>query len=650
MGQTIVEKIAKSHLMEGPARPLRAGDVVSLRPRHVLTHDNTAAVMKKFEAIGASRVADATQPVFVLDHDIQNDSAENLSKYEAIEAFAADHGIHFYPAGTGIGHQIMMSHGYVAPGALVVASDSHANMYGALGALGTPVVRTDAAAIWATGEFWWQIPRTVQVVLHGTLRPGVTGKDVIITLCGLYNRGEVLNAAIEFAGNGIESLDMAERMTISNMTTEWGALVGWFPVDGTTLDYLRARMSKLGSNGGFDRFSEQEIADWEASPPVPDQDAHYAARIELDLGSVTPHVAGPDTVQTMHSVADLEREFIRVDKAYIVSCVNSRLEDLEAAAAVLAGRSVADGVELYVAAASAEVQQAAEESGAWETLLSSGARPLPAACGPCIGLGTGLLEAGEVGISATNRNFKGRMGSRDAKAYLASPEVVAESAASGYIRGPVRLDGGHAEYRYDRLDGAPEQEETVQILDGFPERVRGRAVLVPQDNLNTDGIYGKDWTYKEGMTEREMAEVVMRNYDPDFSDRIDPGDVLVGGYNFGTGSSREQAATALQAAGIPLVIAGSFSQTYLRNAFNNGLLCIECPALVDRLREVHATAIGAGARTLIPGSLIDVDFSRGLLLWEGESFRFPALGSVPQGLVVAGGIEKQVRTRLGLGG
>ncbi len=649
MGQTIVEKIAKSHLMEGPARPLRAGDVVSLRPRHVLTHDNTAAVMKKFDAIGADRVADARQPVFVLDHDIQNDSAENLAKYERIGAFAADQGIHFYPAGTGIGHQVMMSHGYVAPGALVVASDSHANMYGALGSLGTPVVRTDAAAIWATGEFWWQIPRSIQVVLHGKLRPGVTGKDVIITLCGLYNRGEVLNAAIEFAGEGVGSLGISERMTISNMTTEWGALVGWFPVDGITLEYLRTRMSALGSKGGFDRFSKQEIADWESNPPVPDQDAHYAARIELDLDAVTPHVSGPDTVQTMHSVADLEREFIRVDKAYIVSCVNSRLEDLEAAAAVLDGRRVADGVELYVAAASAEIQQAAEKSGAWGTLLAAGARPLPAACGPCIGLGTGLLEAGEVGISATNRNFKGRMGSRDAKAYLASPEVVAESAASGYIRGPIRLDGGHAEYRYDRLDDAPEPEETVQILDGFPDRVHGRAVVVPQDNLNTDGIYGKDWTYKEGMTEREMAAVVMRNYDPEFADRIETGDVLVGGYNFGTGSSREQAATALQAAGIPLVIAGSFSQTYLRNAFNNGLLCIECPALVDRLREVHATAIGAGTRTLIPGSLIDVDFSRGVLVWEGESFRFPALGSVPQGLIVAGGIESQVRARLGLG-
>jgi homoaconitate hydratase len=523
-------------------------------------------------------------------------------------------------------------------------------MYGALGALGTPVVRTDAAAIWATGEFWWQIPRSIQVVLSGRLRPGVTGKDVIITLCGLYNRGEVLNAAVEFTGSGVTSLGISERMTISNMTTEWGALVGWFPVDDVTVAYLRRRASLLGSNGGFDRFSEREIADWESDPPAPDRDARYAARIELDLESVIPHVSGPDTVQAMHSVAELEREFVRVNKAYIVSCVNSRLEDLEAAAGVLDGRSVAEGVELYVAAASAEVQAAAVESGAWGTLLAAGARPLPPGCGPCIGLGSGLLEAGEVGISATNRNFKGRMGSRDAKAYLASPEVVAESAASGYIRGPKRLDGAPPEYRFNRLEGAPDEEETVQITSGFPERVRGRLVLVPQDNLNTDGIYGKDWTYREGLSESEMAEVVMRNYDPEFATRIEPGDVLIGGFNFGTGSSREQAATALQAAGIPLVVAGSFSQTYLRNAFNNGLLCIECPALVERLREVHSTEIGAGGRTLIPGSAIDVDFSRGVLEWNGETFRFPALGSVPQGLVVAGGIENQVRARLGLGG
>ncbi|NNK48184.1 MAG: homoaconitase, partial [Gemmatimonadetes bacterium] len=246
MGQTMVERIAQTHLMEGPARPLRAGDVVSLRPRHVLTHDNTAAVMKKYVSIGATGVADSDQPVFVLDHDIQNRSEANLDKYSRIGEFAAAQGIRFYPAGTGIGHQIMVSHGFVVPGALVVGSDSHSNMYGALGALGTPVVRTDAAAIWATGEFWWQIPRTIKVSLEGSLPGGVTGKDVIITLCGLYNQGEVLNAAVEFHGSGVAGLTMDERFSIANMTTEWGALVGWFPVDDVTVTYLRGRREILG--------------------------------------------------------------------------------------------------------------------------------------------------------------------------------------------------------------------------------------------------------------------------------------------------------------------------------------------------------------------------------------------------------------------
>jgi homoaconitate hydratase len=169
--------------------------------------------------------------VFAIDHDVQNTSEANLGKYRSIEEFAHRQKVDFYPPGTGIGHQIMISHGYVVPGSLVVASDSHSNMYGALGALGTPVVRTDAASIWATGEFWWQIPRTVKVQLKGHLRPGVTGKDIIISLCGTYNGGEVLNAVVEFGGPGVANLDMETRLTISNMTTEWGALAGWFPVD-----------------------------------------------------------------------------------------------------------------------------------------------------------------------------------------------------------------------------------------------------------------------------------------------------------------------------------------------------------------------------------------------------------------------------------
>jgi len=320
MGQTMVERIAQTHLMEGPRRPLRAGDVVSLRPRHVMTHDNTAAVMEKFETIGATTIADADQPVFVLDHDIQNRSARNLQKYRDIEEFAARHSIRFYPAGTGIGHQIMVSHGYVVPGALVVASDSHSNMYGALGALGTPVVRTDAAAIWAMGEFWWQIPRTVRVNLEGELPEGVTGKDVIITLCGLYNRGEVLNAAVEFHGSGVAGLSMDERFSIANMTTEWGALVGWFPVDRVTVDYLRTRLDLLGQEGGFDRFSEAELREWTTDPPRPSADARYAGVIELDLARVTPHVSGPDSVQVMRSVAEIEAERVAIQRKQQPRC------------------------------------------------------------------------------------------------------------------------------------------------------------------------------------------------------------------------------------------------------------------------------------------------------------------------------------------
>jgi homoaconitate hydratase len=402
MPQTIVEKIAQSHLMEGPARPLRPGDVVSLRPRHVLTHDNTAAVMKKFRAIGAVQIADSAQPVFVLDHDIQNTSGANLDKYRRIEEFAAEHGIRFYPAGTGIGHQIMVSHGFVVPGSLVVGSDSHSNMYGALGALGTPVVRTDAAAIWATGEFWWQIPRTVKVRLEGELREGATGKDVIITLCGLYNRGEVLNAAVEFHGAGVASLSMDERFSISNMTTEWGALVGWFPVDDVTVAYLRARREQLGQSGAFDRFSEAELAEWATDPPRPGSAARYPGVIELDLGRVTPHVSGPDSVQVMRSLADIEAEKIAIQKAYLVSCVNSRLEDLEAAAAVLKGQRVAAGVEMYVAAASREVQEAAEASGAYEPELQGtdgqpGRAGLPGQSGGRGGIGCGRLHPRSAG-------------------------------------------------------------------------------------------------------------------------------------------------------------------------------------------------------------------------------------------------------------
>jgi len=598
MGLTLVEKIAARHA-DGlaPGTRVRSGDFISIRPRHVMTHDNTGAVIPKFKQIGATSIADPAQPVFAIDHDIQNTSPENLAKYTKIEAFAREHDIDFYPAGTGISHQIMIEQGYVVPGSMVVASDSHSNLYGAMAALGTPVVRTDAASIWATGVTWWQVPPVAKVLLKGKLLRGVVGKDVIIALCGLFNKDEVLNHAVEFVGDGAANLPMSARMTIANMTTEWGALAGVFPFDEITMKYLSSRVPEFtspkrpGKRGVKSRsgYTNADIEEWwkNRSEFSADPDAQYAIELELDLATVVPHVSGPNEVKTMVSLPEMERKRVPIQKAYLLSCVNARFEDLRDAAEVIRTRGgrVADGVEFYLAPASAETQARAESSGDWQTLIGAGAIPLPPGCGACIGLGRGLVQKGENAISATNRNFKGRMGDRDAFVYLGSPAVVAASALAGFICAPKNFTDKPAATVTRRPDKKPRSAASVQIMEGFPASVRGRVLFIDKDNLNTDGIYAGKHTYRDDMTPEQMAAVTFENYDPNFNALYQTGDVVVAGFNFGTGSSREQAATALKFKGIPCVIAGSFSETYKRNAFNNGFVVFECPELVMHLRE-----------------------------------------------------------------
>lgn len=654
MGLTLVEKIAARHA-DGlrPGTVVHSGDFVSIRPRHVMTHDNTGAVIPKFKQIGATKIADPTQPVFAIDHDIQNTSPENLAKYAKIEKFADEHGVDFYPAGTGISHQVMVEQGYVVPRALVVASDSHSNLYGAMAALGTPVVRTDAASIWATGVTWWQVPPVAKVVLKGKLSPGVTGKDVIIALCGLFNKDEVLNHAVEFLGDGVPALTMSERMTIANMTTEWGALAGVFPFDEVTADYLRSRVleftnpNRPGKRGPKSRsgYDNSDIDDWwnKRSELNADADANYAIELELDLATVVPHVSGPNEVKTMVSLPEMQRKRVPIQKAYLLSCVNARFEDLHDAAEVVReqGRRVAEGVEFYLAAASSETQAKSESNGDWQTLVDAGAIPLPPGCGTCIGLGRGLVQKGETAISATNRNFKGRMGDKDSFVYLGSPAVVAASALNGFISAPRDFAEKPAGTAVRRPQAKSKPAASVEIIDGFPPSVRGRALFIDKDNLNTDGIYAGKHTYRDDMTPEQMAAVTFENYDSNFNTLYQKGDVVVAGFNFGTGSSREQAATALKFKGIPCVIAGSFSETYKRNAFNNGFVVFECPELVTHLRE---TLKDRAATTV--GSEITIDYAKSSLTTDGKSFSFPPLSPAAQELIVAGGAENLVASRL----
>ncbi len=380
-----------------------------------------------------------------------------------------------------------------------------------------------------------------------------------------------------------------------------------------------AQNPELPSTTG--RLSKQRLEASFSNILRADPGARYAKRFYLNLSTVAPYVSGPNSVKVATPLHELPT--ISIDKAYLVSCTNSRASDLAAAAQVFRRAAdkgqtprVAEEVQLYMTAASQVEQWEAETRGDWQTLLAAGAQPLPAGCATCIGLGVGLLEEGEVGISASNRNFKGRMGSVDAHAYLASPAVVAASALHGRItshcENPYSWMGvecgegdGTAEQDHhapmettldgfaSQLDGLIETAEheteanpstSVYVHPDFPERITGEILFCDADAINTDGIYPGRLTYQDNTTIKQMAEACMQNYDPTFTSTAKAGDILVSGFGFGCGSSREQAATAIVACAIPLVVAGSFSSIFARNSINNALPTLELPELVKRLR------------------------------------------------------------------
>ena len=573
-------------------------------------------------------------------------------------------------------------------------------------------MRTDGASIWATGKTWWQVPATAKVTLTGVLPPGVTGKDVIVALCGLFDKDDVLNHAIEFTGSEetMRSLPVDDRLTIANMTTEWGALSGLFPIDDVLKGWLKAKATTAAmglADGPFKTLAPQHfthplLEQLFANPLVADKGAKYNKELFLDLSSLSPYVSGPNSVKVATPLSELEAADIKVDKAYLVSCTNSRASDISAAARVFKEAAeknggqvpkIAEGVNFYIAAASIPEQIAAEEAGDWQVLLDAGATSLPAGCGPCIGLGTGLLEPGEVGISASNRNFKGRMGSTDAKAYLGSPEVVAASALSGKLSGPgwyqkpegwtgVLRGEGDGIREEDRMltaeealekvigqiddlvadgekkyapepSGEPEEaasdDALTELYPGFPERVSGEIVFCDGDNINTDGIYPGKYTYQDNVPVETMAEVCMSNYDGEFSSIAKAGDILVTGFNFGCGSSREQAATAILAKQIPLVVSGSFGNIFSRNSINNALMGLEIPRLISRLRETYATDKALTRRT---GWTLTWDVRRSQIeVQEGENGAkwTHKVGELPpnvQEIIAKGGLEKWVKNAI----
>lgn len=413
MGMTMIQKILAR--ASGRER-VEVGEIVFARPHMILSHDNSAAILKIFRSMGGERVWDPKRVFIALDHAVPPPDAKKAANHKQIREFVREQEIEaFYDCGEGICHQVLPEHGHVVPGVVVYGSDSHTTSHGALGAAGIPIGRTETASVWALGETWLRVPQTFRIVLEGSLQPGVTPKDVVLHVIGDITADGATYKAVEFHGPVVADMSVGGRMTLCNMAAEMGAKAGMVSFDDTT----RAWLESAGVAGGYE-------------PANPDPDAVYEKELVYDCGAIGPQVARPHKVDNVVPVAELPET--PIDVALLGTCTNGREEDLAEAAAILEGKQVAPGVRLLVYPASRRTLARIYENGVARTLLAAGAEIAVPACGPCLGAYGGVLAPGETAVSTANRNFKGRMGCKEETGiYLASPRTVAASAIAGRI-------------------------------------------------------------------------------------------------------------------------------------------------------------------------------------------------------------------------
>ncbi len=418
MGKTFAEKVLGA---KSGKKDVNAGEIVTVKPDHLLTHDNTAAIISKIpEELKNYGIADPDVPVIVIDHVVPAASEKTALNHKKIREFVASFKVkHFYDTGEGICHEVLLSSGLALPGSVIVGSDSHTCTYGAVGAFATGIDRTEAAAILLTGETWLKVPASMKIVLEGKLKPPASAKDLILTIIGKIGASGANYLSVEFHGE-IGSLTMDERITIANMGVEMGAKNAVFPVDDQTERYLKESGVK----------SRLEVV-WA------DPDADYQKQLTIDLSDVTPVIAKPHSVDHVVPVGELEG--LKIDQCLIGTCTNGRLSDFKIAADILRGKKVSKSCRLLILPASRKILLEATKMGLISDLVEAGAIILPPGCGPCLGAHQGVLAPGERCLSTANRNFKGRMGCREAEIYLASPATVAASALEGKITDPRKV-------------------------------------------------------------------------------------------------------------------------------------------------------------------------------------------------------------------
>ncbi len=413
-GKTVTEKIFSAHC----GRDVRSGDVVLCNIDFCFGHDGTSSlIIDSFKKLGAKKVFNKHRFSMVIDHSAPSPNIGVSEVHKKMRAFAKEHNVRMFDIGCGVCHQVIPESGCVAPGDLVIGADSHTCTYGALGVFSTGMGSTDLAVALASGKNWFKIPETIKIVLKGRPKKGVYSKDIILYIIGELGADYCTYKTIEFTGDYIKGISMDARFTISNMAIEMGAKAGLMEPDKTTYKYLAGLKCQVSG----ERLKS-------------DKDAVYSEILEYDVSRIKPQVAKPHTVDNVSPIDKVKGT--KIDEAFLGTCTNGRLEDLQIAAGILKNKKVHRDVKMIIAPASRSVFQYAMKKGFIEGFVKSGACVVAPGCGPCVGTHNGVPSKGEVVISTANRNFKGRMGNPDAFIYLASPATVAASAIEGKIADP----------------------------------------------------------------------------------------------------------------------------------------------------------------------------------------------------------------------
>ncbi len=632
MGRTIAQKIIAQHLVCGDMTP---GSEVAIRIDQTLTQDATGTMAYlEFETMGIPKVKTEFSIAYV-DHNTLQCGFENADDHRYLQTVAAKHGVHFSRPGNGICHQVHLER-FGKPGKTLIGSDSHTPTGGGLGMLSFGAGGMDVAVAMGGGAYYITMPKMFKVNLTGSLRPFVTAKDVSLELLRILSVKGGVGAIIEWGGEGVATLSVPERATITNMGTELGATTSIFPSDEVTRAFLAAQ----GRESDY-------------IPLASDADACYDRVIDMDLSTLVPMIACPHSPDNVVQVSSLKA--VKVDQVCIGSCTNSSLQDLLKVAAMLKGRTVAPSVSLSISPGSRQVLTELSQCGALADILASGARLLECACGPCIGMGFSPSSGG-VSLRTFNRNFLGRSGTKDGQVYLVSPETAVASALTGYITDPMTCDpiAPVVLPKTFKVDDsavlAPAADgETVEVLRGpnikefpkskaFTDDLTATAVLKVGDNITTDHIMpagAKILPYRSNIP--HLSKFCFEVCDPTFPERAKAaGDgIILGGSNYGQGSSREHAALVPMYLGIRCVIAKSFARIHVANLINAGILpmTFEDPADYDALQQDHVLKLSDIRSGMAQGKIAVTDITTGKVFYA-----LCNLTQRQQAILMAGGL------------